>query len=85
MTRHLIAVGAVVAGILTIVLWLGLRDEAAERRGMEKEIARRIARANQEIATRRETDASFDSMDARAHCLDAGLDWVFEDGRSLCR
>lgn len=85
MTPRLIAVLAVVMTILAIVLYLGHREDKAEQRGVEQQVARDIAKANQEIATRRETDAKFDSQDARALCDAMGLTWVFENGKSLCR
>lgn len=66
--------------------WYAKQLYDAKQRGAEEERAKVIARANQEIATRRERDAQFDKMDARQHCLDAGLEWVFgDDGKSFCR
>lgn len=85
MTARLIAIASVVAGILAIVLYLGHRENVAEQRGIDQQVARDIAKANQEIATRRETDAKFDSQDARALCVSMSLDWVFDDGKSFCR
>lgn len=85
MTVRLIAVALVVAAIFAIVLYLGHREDAAEQRGIDQQIARDIAKANQEIAKRRETDARFDSKDARALCDSMGLEWVLEDGKSFCR
>lgn len=73
-----------VALLAGIMLWLQSRDEAAERRGIEQQVARDIAAANQNIATRRETDAKFDSQDARALCDSYGLIWVQRDGKSFC-
>lgn len=75
----------VVALIGLVMLWLDNREQAAVQRGVDEQIARNIAKSNQEIATRRATDATFDKMDARQHCLDAKLDWVFIDGKSYCR
>ena len=77
-----LATGAMIGGV---VLYLNHREDAAERRGIDQQVARDIAKANQELATRRATDAKFDKMDARAFCLDAGLEWVFDEGKSLCR
>lgn len=89
MDRIVIALTALlVAAVLygASILYLDRRETAAELRGMDQERARVAARANQEIATRRERDAEFDKMDARQHCLDAGLEWVFgDDGKSFCR
>lgn len=68
-----------------VIVYLNQREDAAEKRGVEQQVARDISKANQEIATRRATDATFDKMDARKHCLDVKLDWVFEDGKSFCR
>ncbi len=65
--------------------YLDHREDAAEQRGVDQQVARDIAKANQEIATRRETDAKFDSQDARALCLSLELEWVLEDGKSFCR
>lgn len=66
--------------------WYAKKQNDAEQRGAAQERTRVVARANQEIATRRERDAQFDKMDARQHCLDAGLEWVFgDDGKSFCR
>lgn len=80
----LVLICALLAGI---VGYLDYRDDAHEQRGVDKQVALNIAKANQEIATRRARDATFDKMDARQHCLDAGLEWVFVDaeGKSFCR
>jgi hypothetical protein len=75
-------IGATVAAGL---LWLQTSLSNAEQAGVDQQIARDIAQANQNIAERRETDAHFDSMDAAAVCRDFGLEWVFEDGKSFCR
>lgn len=85
MMRYAIAAGIAFAAIAACIIYLARRDEAAEQRGVDRQIAADIAKANQNIATRRETDAHFDSHDARALCADYGLDWVFEDGKSFCR
>ena len=85
MIRYLIAAAALVGAILAIVLYLGHREDKAEQRGVEQQVARNIAKANQEIAEMRIKDAKFDKMDARQHCLDADLEWVFENGKSFCR
>lgn len=74
-----------VAVIGAALLWLESREQAAVQRGVTEQVSRNIAKANQEIATRRATDATFDKMDARQHCIDAGLEWVFESERSFCR
>ena len=76
------------AGIIGISVlgWYAKQQHDAEQRGIAIEKAKVVARANQEIATRRVRDAQFDKMDARQHCLDAGLEWVFgDDGKSFCR
>lgn len=70
---------------LAAVTWYVREQRQAEERGAAEERARVSARANQEIATRRARDVEFDKMDARQHCLDAGLEWVFDDGKSSCR
>lgn len=85
MMRYAIAAGIAFAAIVASIVYLDRRDEAAEQRGVDRQVAADIAKANQNIATRRETDAHFDSLDARALCADYGLDWVFEDGKSFCR
>lgn len=74
-----------VAAVAGLLAYTDRRDDKAEQRGIDKQVAAEIGRANQEIATRRVTDAHFDSHDARALCGDYGLDWVFENGKSLCR
>ncbi len=73
---------AVIGGV---VAYLNHREDAAEQRGVDQQVARDIAKANQELALKRERDAKFDKMDARDFCLDAGLEWMFEDGKSFCR
>lgn len=66
--------------------WYMKQLNDAETRGAEIERANVAAKANQRIAERRIRDAQFDKMDARQHCIDAGLDWVFgDDGKSFCR
>lgn len=75
-------IGSVVAAGL---LWLQTSLSNAERDGIDKQVAADIAKANQELAVKRERDAKFDKMDARAFCLDAGFEWLFIDGKSLCR
>lgn len=85
MTMRLIIIAAIVGTILAILFYLGHREDKAEQRGVEQQVARDIAKANQEIATRRVTDAKFDSQDAHALCDSMGLEWVFEDGKSFCR
>lgn len=84
MTGRIIAIAAVVGVIVAIVLYLGYREDKAEQRGVEQQVARDIAAANQNIAERRETDAKFDSQDARALCTGYGLEWVQHDGKSFC-
>lgn len=85
MTPRIIAVVALVGVIFAIVLYLGMREDKAERRGVDKQVAADIAKANQELAVKRERDAKFDKMDARQFCIDAGLEWVFSDDKSFCR
>ena len=84
--RHMIdkiIIGLVVLSVLSAgaygVYWKIQSDAVAVER------AKVAAKANQTIAERRAKDAKFDKMDARAHCIDGGLEWVFEDGRSFCR
>lgn len=85
LTEILIFVAVSAAILFAALIYLGRREHAAEQRGVDRQVAADIAKANQNIATRRETDAHFDSHDARALCADYGLDWVFEDGKSFCR
>lgn len=85
MTKY-IFIGLIALSLIGgVAAYLDHREDAAERRGVDQQIARDIAKANQEIATRRERDATFDKMDARQHCLDVDLEWVFLDGKSFCR
>lgn len=56
----------------------------AEQAGINKQIAADIAKANQNIADRRKTDAQFDKLDAAAVCKQFNLEWVFIDGKSEC-
>jgi hypothetical protein len=65
--------------------WYAKQQHDAEQRGREIERAKISAQSNQNIADRRNTDATFDKMDARALCIDAGLEWMQIDGRSFCR
>lgn len=74
----------VVALIGLVMLWLENREQAAVQRGVEAQVARDIAAANQNIAERRKTDAKFNSKDARALCDSFGLVWVQRDGKSFC-
>lgn len=74
----------IVAMIGAGMLWMTTREKAAERRGADQQVARDIAAANQNIATKRETDAKFDSQDAHALCNSYGLDWVQREGKSFC-
>ncbi len=74
----LVLLAAILSGAAGIVAKIRADAVAVER-------AKIAAKANQTIAERRVKDAKFDKMDARQHCLDAGLEWVFEDGRSICR
>lgn len=85
MTRYVLLAGLVVGLLAGVLVWYQMQISAAERAGREKQIALNVAKANQEIAARRQTDAKFDSMDARQHCVGAGLEWVFVDGKSFCR
>lgn len=85
MMKYIFA-GLIALGLVGgVIAYLNHREDAAEKRGVDLQVARDIAKANQEIATRRETDAKFDSQDARALCLSMELEWVFEDGKSFCR
>lgn len=85
MIRYIYAAAGGIGAIVAILIYLNIREDAAEQRGVDRQVAADIAKANQNIATRRETDAHFDKLDARALCADYGLDWVFEDGKSFCR
>jgi hypothetical protein len=85
MTRLAIyaAVAAAVAAIAGV--WYAKQQYDAEQRGRDIERAKVAAQSNQNIVTRRQTDATFDKMDAATLCRDAGLEWVFDDGKSFCR
>lgn len=85
MIKYIIAAVVAIGLIFSAVLYLGHREDEAEQRGIDQQVARNIAKANQEIATRRETDAKFDSQDARSLCLSYGLEWLSEQGKSFCR
>jgi hypothetical protein len=85
MMKYVFAGLAALALVASVFYWLQQRDHEAEKRGVDQQVARDIAKANQEIATRRVTDAKFDSQDARALCLSYGLEWVSEQGKSFCR
>lgn len=77
----LVAVALIGGGLA----WMAVREDAAVERGVDQQVARDVAKANQEIGEMRVRDAKFDKMDARQFCIDAGLEWVFEDSRSFCR
>jgi len=83
--KILAAILLVAASVVGVLGYIDHRDRVAEQRGVDRQVAADIAKANQTIATRRETDAHFDSRDARALCADFDLEWVFEDGKSFCR
>jgi len=85
MIRYVFAAAGGIGAIAAIIIYLNIREDAAEQRGVDRQVAAEIAKANQNIAERRETDAHFDKFDARALCDEYGLEWVFEDGRSFCR
>lgn len=85
MIRYGILAAAAFVTVAGFIFYLNNREDAAEQRGVDQQVARDIAKANQEIATRRETDAKFDSQDARALCISMELEWVLEDGKSFCR
>jgi hypothetical protein len=71
--------------VVAAIGWYARQQYVAEQRGREIERALIAAKANQNIAERRVTDAKFDKLDARSFCIDSGLEWVFEDGKSFCR
>lgn len=77
----------IIAGVVmaAAVGWYAKQQHDAEQRGRAIERARVAAQSNQNIAERRKTDANFDKMDAAALCRDAGLEWMFDDGKSFCR
>ena len=85
MMKYLLAALAAIVIVASALAYLDRRDDAAEQRGVDKQIAVTIAKANQNIAERRETDAHFDKFDAHALCDEYDLEWVFEDGKSFCR
>lgn len=58
---------------------------AATERGRAIEQAAIAAKANQNIADRRVTDAKFKRDDVIKLCRDAGLEWFVDAGRSYCR
>lgn len=85
MKTYAIAAAAAFVAVAGFIFYLDRREDAAEQRGVDRQIAADIAKANQNIATRRETDAHFDKLDARALCGEYDLEWVFENGKSFCR
>lgn len=85
MTKIAIYAAIAFAVIALVGGWYAKQQYDAEQRGAAIERAKVAAQSNQNIATRRETDATFDKMDAAALCRDAGLEWVFDDGKSFCR
>lgn len=73
---------------VAIVIFIGgyiakVKSDAMQA-GIDKQVAADIAKANQNIAERRETDAQFNKMDAAAVCREYGLEWVFTNGKSEC-
>lgn len=65
--------------------WYALQLHNATVRGQEIERAKIAAKANQNIADRRERDAKFKRDDVIKLCRDAGLEWFADAGRSYCR
>jgi hypothetical protein len=85
MTKYIVA-GCVLLVIIGLVgSYLGNLYHSGIQAGIDKQTAADIAKANQEIATRRVTDDKYNKMDAAAVCKQFGLDWVFTDGKSECR
>jgi len=77
----------IILGIIAIVL-IGALSALGTKiymGGINAQVAADIAKANQNIATRRETDASFNSMGAAAVCKQYELKWVLVDGKSQCQ
>lgn len=73
--------------VILAVMAIGLHQLVVYRetqKALEAERARVAAKANQNIADRRATDAKFDRMDAMQLCRDEGLTWVADGGRSYC-
>jgi len=85
MTKYFLMLVAAAGVVMGAIIYLDRRDKAAEERGKAEQIAINIAKANQYIAERRAKDATFNSMDAKQHCVDAGFEWVLSDGKSFCR
>lgn len=73
----MVVIAVIAASIGGVLKW-------SEQRGVEAQVARDIAAANQNIAERRKTDAKFNSKDARALCDSFGLVWVQRDSKSFC-
>lgn len=76
-----IIVAGIAAGVYGKIQW------DANRRAEEKQISINVAKANQRIAERRVRDASFDRDDVKRLCLDAGLEWMWDEAnqRSFCQ
>lgn len=76
----------IVAIIMGGGLWIYFerRDAAKVQEGVNKQVMADAAKANQNIATRRATDATFDKYDAADVCRQYDLTWVFADGKSHC-
>lgn len=84
MTKIIAYVAVAIVVIGSIAGYLAKLTHDAEQRGIDKQVAADIAKANQNIAERRETDAQFDKLDAAAVCREYGLQWVFSNGKSEC-
>lgn len=76
--RYVIAL-IVLAAIVSAIYIAGDRNRA------NRDELARVAKANQNIAERRATDAKYDKTDAAATCKLFGLEWVFADGKSSCQ
>lgn len=84
MTKIIPYVALSIAIILAITGYLYQRDQTNIQKGIDKQVAADIAKSNQNIAERRETDAHFDKLDAAAVCREYGREWMFSNGKSEC-
>lgn len=78
------AAAIIVAGGALWYFW-AQHDAAKVQEGIVRQQQMDAAQANQDIATRRATDATFDRMDAIAVCRAFGREWVPDAGKSYCR
>lgn len=85
-------IGRIIAPVLIAIiigcgayLYVAHRDAANVQKGVHQQVIRDVSQANQDIATRRATDATFDKNDAHAMCDFWKLEWVYDNDKSYCR